>query len=226
MTSSKLLYFSFLGKGLDEDEKDQLDQQWGSMIKNCYSRIQDLSKTLSISNDQMKQHSLAVVWILENKLSHVSTQVAEMQKRRNELRSVSMYIVGNNYRPIQQTSRGYVEEEIEDEFKDIDSEHRLLLERENESLLQKLQGDMEEVVKTTQTLQEISSLQSTLTHHLSAQQEVIESINSDIIESVDYMTNAHKQLKKTERMFGQARIWVFVFLLVASFVLLFLDYYG
>ena len=102
----------------------------------------------------------------------------------------------------------------------------MILERENESLLKKLQGDMEEVVKTTQTIQEISTLQSTLSHHLSAQQEVIESINTDILDSVQYMDGAQKQLKKTQEMFGQARIWVFVFLLVASFVLLFLDYYG
>lgn len=110
--------------------------------------------------------------------------------------------------------------------KDLDSIQLLDLEKENESLLEKLQGDMEEVVKTTQTLQEISSLQSNLTQHLSAQQEVIESIHSDLNESLDYMLNAQKQLKKTQHMFGRTRLWVFVFLIVSSFILLFLDYYG
>jgi len=119
----------------------------------------------------------------------------------------------------------YVEDESDEEF-ELSAEKRLLLEKENESFLQQLEEDMEDVVKTTQTLHEISSLQSALTQHLSAQQEIIESINTDIIESVDYMANAHTQLKKTEQMFGQARIWMFIFLIVASFVLLFLDYYG
>jgi t-SNARE complex subunit (syntaxin) len=128
--------------------------------------------------------------------------------------------------PLQPSIQAYAEDESDDEFETISAEKRLLLEKENEAFLQQLEEDVEEVVKTTQTLHEISSLQSTLTQHLSAQQEIIDSINTDIIESVDYMTNAHKQLKKTEEMFGQARIWIFIFLIVASCVLLFLDYYG
>jgi hypothetical protein len=80
-----------MGNGLDENEKDTMDQQWGSIVRNCYSRIQNLSMISHNQNDQVKQHSLSVVWILESKLSRVSAQVTDMQKRRNDFRSVSMY---------------------------------------------------------------------------------------------------------------------------------------
>jgi len=87
------MYFSFMGNGLEEHEKDTMDQQWASIVKNCFSRIQNLSVITHKLNDQLRQHSMGVVWILENKLSRVSTQVTDMQKRRNEFRSVSMYYI-------------------------------------------------------------------------------------------------------------------------------------
>jgi syntaxin 18 len=85
---------------------------------------------------------------------------------------------------------------------------------------------MDEVTKATQSLQEIANLQSTMAFHLTAQQEVIQSIHQDAMDSVANMSLANQQLKKTDKIFGQARLWIFVFLVGASFVLLFLDYYG
>ncbi len=36
---------------------------------------------------------MAIVWILESRLSKVSAELGNMQKRRNELRSISAYII-------------------------------------------------------------------------------------------------------------------------------------
>ena len=106
------------------------------------------------------------------------------------------------------------------------TQERMLLESQNEDLLRTFQGTMDEVVKATQSLQEIAELQSTLAHHLSAQEEQIDSIQEDAVHAVDNMAKANNQLQKTQKYFGQARTWVFIFLIVASAVLLFLDYFG
>ena len=115
---------------------------------------------------------------------------------------------------------------IPPDLSELTESQQLLLEKENAALMDKLSTDLEQVEQATQSLQEIADLQSTLAFHLSAQQEMIETIHTDAQESVSTMENAHLQLVKTQKYFGEARLWVFIFLVIASAILLFLDYYG
>ncbi len=101
-----------------------------------------------------------------------------------------------------------------------------LLEKENQNLLRELESDIDQVVQATQALQEIAQLQSTLSRHLSIQQENIENLHQEALDSVSFVNQANQQLKKTQMYYGQPRWWIFIFLIVASSVLLFLDYYG
>ena len=87
-------------------------------------------------------------------------------------------------------------------------------------------GRLTLIRNATQSLQEISQMQTTLAQHLNTQQEVVESIYDDVQMSVNNMNMANAQLQKTHKLFGEARLWVFLFLILASLVLLFLDYYG
>lgn len=194
------------------------------------------------SSSQLLEHFNAVIWILENQLMSVSVDMKKMQERRLEMKSLRWALLYTfryhslrpNYRSVNMpeiTSRASQpihtdDADVDDWTRELDPQEMMALESQNEHLLRTFQDDMDQVTTAMQSLQEIATMQSTLAHHLTAQQEIIETIHEDTVQSVDAMAKANKQLEKTKRLFGEARLWVFVFLVVASAVLLFLDYYG
>ncbi|KAI9204676.1 uncharacterized protein BJ171DRAFT_599081 [Polychytrium aggregatum] len=107
----------------------------------------------------------------------------------------------------------------------LSDDQRLMFERENEALLSQLENETDQVRTATRTIQEIASLTNQLGHHLQEQQEMIEGIYEEAQVATSYIQRGNEHLEKAQRHFGDARIWVLVFLLVASGVLLFLDWY-
>lgn len=65
-----------------------------------------------------------------------------------------------------------------------------------------------------------------LSRHLGMQLETIESVYQDSYMAAGYMEDANAYLRKADKNFGDSSYWVFIFLVVASLVLLFLDWYG
>ncbi|RKO86793.1 hypothetical protein BDK51DRAFT_38178 [Blyttiomyces helicus] len=78
----------------------------------------------------------------------------------------------------------------------------------------------------THSLHEISNLQTHLAHHLQTQQQQIDTLYDQASESTATIASANAQLENAQRNLGDTRIWVLLFLLIASGVLVFLDYYG
>jgi t-SNARE complex subunit (syntaxin) len=74
-------------------------------------------------------------------------------------------------------------------------------------------------------MQEIAEMQNTLSLHLSAQSETIQQIHNDTMDSSLIIEKGNHYLASAERVFGGPRLWVLLFFLLASFVILFLDYY-
>jgi t-SNARE complex subunit (syntaxin) len=74
-------------------------------------------------------------------------------------------------------------------------------------------------------MQDIAEMQNTLSLHLSAQSETIQQIHKDTIDSSISIEKGNQYLASAERIFGGPRLWVLIFFLLASFVILFLDYY-
>ncbi|KAI9098335.1 hypothetical protein DFS34DRAFT_109512 [Phlyctochytrium arcticum] len=116
--------------------------------------------------------------------------------------------------------------EDEDVAMNLSAQERQLLESENAALLEELESNIEQVRETTQSLQTISNLQSRLSHELQQQSETIDLLYDDAWRSTDRVKSANVQLVKAQRNLGDARIWILVFLVMASAILLFLDYYG
>ncbi|KAI9020412.1 hypothetical protein DFJ74DRAFT_124804 [Hyaloraphidium curvatum] len=102
---------------------------------------------------------------------------------------------------------------------------KMELERENETLLRELEDNMEQVWKATQSIQEISQLQSQLAFHLQSQQDVIERLHDEAIHQTDNVMAANEQLRSAQKRFGGRRTLVLVFLMVMTVALLWLDYY-
>ncbi|KAI8802177.1 hypothetical protein BJ742DRAFT_834182 [Cladochytrium replicatum] len=102
----------------------------------------------------------------------------------------------------------------------------MALESENAELLASLESDLDQVRSATQSLAEISSLQTQLSQHLAAQDEIITTLHEEAIESTETMKLANLQLRSAKKHMADSRWWVIVFLLCASGTLLFLDWYS
>ncbi|KAJ3299269.1 hypothetical protein HK104_009485 [Borealophlyctis nickersoniae] len=108
----------------------------------------------------------------------------------------------------------------------LSPQEKMMLETENAALLAELESNLDQVRNATNSLQEIATLQGHLEHHLQTQQHTIDSLYEEAWKSTETVQSANAYLVRAQRNFGDTRLWVLLFLLIASGVLLFLDYYG
>ncbi|SCZ90222.1 BZ3500_MvSof-1268-A1-R1_Chr1-3g01850 [Microbotryum saponariae] len=98
-------------------------------------------------------------------------------------------------------------------------------EREESALLQATQTDLASLKHAESSLLEISALQTQLATHLSAQSELTDKLYDDAMVVTGKIDDGNVQLKKAKERNRESRVWLLVFLLMASGTLLFLDYY-
>ncbi|KAJ3173805.1 hypothetical protein HDU88_002894 [Geranomyces variabilis] len=118
------------------------------------------------------------------------------------------------------------EDEEEDVAARLTNRERMMLETANAEILESLEGSLDQVRRTTNALQEISSLHGRLAYEIQTQATAIDALYEEAWKTTDTVHRGNKQLVSAQRRFGTARLWVLIFLVVASAVLLFLDYYA
>ncbi|KAJ3157928.1 hypothetical protein HDU89_000307 [Geranomyces variabilis] len=121
---------------------------------------------------------------------------------------------------------GLKEEDEEDVAERLTNRERMMLETANAEILESLEGSLDQVRRTTNALQEISSLHGRLAYEIQTQATAIDALYEEAWKTTDTVHRGNKQLVSAQRRFGTARLWVLIFLVVASAVLLFLDYYA
>jgi syntaxin 18 len=100
-----------------------------------------------------------------------------------------------------------------------------VFESENAALLRTVQSDIAALQQAESRLLEISALQSELVVHLTQQTELTDQLYEDAIASTDLVQRGNLQLKEARRRSKDSRLFILVFLIGASFALLFLHYY-
>lgn len=119
----------------------------------------------------------------------------------------------------------FIQHESESDSDEVEPEHARLLEQENKDLLSQLEKDLDSLRTATQSISQVSEMQSALAMHLSTQSEVIDQIHGHAITSTARIQTGNAYLKEADRIFGGPKVWVLVVFLLLSFILLFLDYY-
>ncbi|TPX34824.1 hypothetical protein SmJEL517_g02551 [Synchytrium microbalum] len=155
--------------------------------------------------------------------SVTSAAVSSLSLATSKINNNSASTVNSTSTPPQ--SLDYMDGSNSDPAASMPEEQRMLLEAENERVLAELEGQTDQVRLATQSLREISELQNMLGRHLAVQQETISTIHSEAIQATQDMQDANKVLVSAKKTMGSARLWVIVFLLMASFCLLFLDWF-
>jgi syntaxin 18 len=98
-------------------------------------------------------------------------------------------------------------------------------EKENADMLHSVQETLQSVQQAEAQLMSISSLQMELMTHLTRQTELTEQLYEDAIATTSMVDKGNTQLKEAKRRAKDSRIFILLFLVGASFSLLFLHYY-
>ncbi|KAJ3573864.1 hypothetical protein NP233_g2149 [Leucocoprinus birnbaumii] len=116
---------------------------------------------------------------------------------------------------------------VSDDDDDIELTQSQILQFENENanMLREVQDNLESVQQAEARLMDISALQMELVSHLTRQTELTEKLYDDAIATTTMVEKGNREIKEAKRRAKDSRLFLLVFLLGASFSLLFLHYY-
>ena len=120
-----------------------------------------------------------------------------------------------------------LQDDDEDEYDDMELSASQIqqFETENANILQSVQDTLASVQQAESRLMEISALQTELVAHLTKQSEVTEQLYEDAMMTTTTVEKGNEQLREAKRRAKDGRLYILVFLILASLSLLFLHYY-
>jgi len=173
-----------------------------------------------------------MTWLLNQQLTQVSKIQKdqqeirlnrEIEKSENQLsRSTAVLLPPPQHIPAQE------EEQIElDAFEEMLSKEQMqILEKENSVMLENLNNTLNQIKSAEKALLEISTLQTQLTNHLAAQTLQTDRLYADAVATTETVERGNLQLLSAKERNRGSRRFILAFLIGASFVLLFLDWYS
>ncbi|CAO3644380.1 unnamed protein product [Cunninghamella echinulata] len=120
----------------------------------------------------------------------------------------------------------YAHDDMDDFEQQLSQEQIQLLEKENETMLEEMNGTLNQVKQAEKALLEISALQTQLTNHLAVQTMQTDQLYGDSLATNEKVEQGNLQLQQARERNRGTRKFMLAFLLGASFVLLFLDWYS
>ncbi|KAG2369902.1 hypothetical protein BDR07DRAFT_1387337 [Suillus spraguei] len=115
--------------------------------------------------------------------------------------------------------------EGDDDDIELSQSQILQFETENANILRSVQDTLESVQQAEARLMDISNLQMELMTHLTQQTELTDQLYEDAIATTSTVEKGNVQLREARRRAKDSRIFILVFLIGASFSLLFLHFY-
>ncbi|KAF9977935.1 hypothetical protein BGZ73_004375 [Actinomortierella ambigua] len=127
---------------------------------------------------------------------------------------------------LQQPSYSRGDQGEEDDFeRGLSAQERQMLELENEHIVHQLETELNQVRQLETSMIELSTLHSTIQEHLEIQTQQTNRLHEEALNAIELISAGNDQLLKAGKRNNSTRKWILFFLILASFVLLFLDWY-
>jgi len=223
--------------GMTDKERDDLDDAVAETIDVCSAGADKLKRQVQANqrsrikqNRDMNACERSIISSLYDQLRQLVSVVKEQQQVRiahagrhgGLARSFFDEFASNNVKEKKQTSKG-LNDLLPDLHLDAETPESLAL--ENEMLEAELHSELDEALKMEKRVAQLSQLIATFNTKVVEQHEQIESIHEEAVTSNAHVENANEQLQQaTERGSSFARFVTF-FILLLSFMLLFMDWY-
>ena len=203
-------------------------------ISTLYTFLPSLapSDTMTkITETLVTAHRSSVIWTLNDMLAKTSGEMGKMQEERYKRRQERSKSLGGM---VEKESGRFTStkglERIEIPQSDITThlskDQIQQFELENNALIDHMESQLDTVLKAEKSLLEISQLQTELINHLATQTELTERLYDEAVGTVGEVGKANVQLKQARKRGEEGRLFLLIFLVGASFALLFLDWYS
>ncbi len=192
-----------------------------------------LERTRSLGSGAA-QEVLAMRSQPQNRTSSSPSSLADTVSPDSWLGTTIGVAIGASYGPSQDlqhktttltTTESWPVEEDEDEEIELSASQIMQFETENASILKNVQDTLESVQQAEVRLRDISTLQMELVTRLTQQTELTDQLYEDALTATSTVEKGNEQLREAKRRAKDGRIFILVFLVGASFSLLFLHYY-
>ncbi|KAI8968366.1 snare-complex protein syntaxin-18 N-terminus-domain-containing protein [Mycotypha africana] len=232
-------------KELEDFEKERHEKESAKPVSRL-AHFFNAVLSSATEEDTLNVHRSSMTWFLNQKL----TQVSKIQKDQQEIRLNREIEKSENqlsksifaHPPPDYTITGattgadnleatvqrqeYVEEEENPFEEELTNDQIQMLEKENSLMLEELNNTLNQVRNAEKALLEISTLQNQLTSHLAAQTIQTDRLYADAIATTEKVSQGNLQLISARERNKSSRKFMLLFLVGASFVLLFLDWYS
>ncbi|KAI8367021.1 hypothetical protein EDC96DRAFT_462202 [Choanephora cucurbitarum] len=223
-------------KELEESEKIRQEREAAKPTNRLASFLSSVLLP-SMTEDVLFVHRSGMTWLLNQQLM----QVSQIQKDQQEIRLTREIEKSENQlskstyaeaQPLPEQSSSSPPPPSEPEFEDnpfeqeLTSEQMQILEKENSTMLEELSNTLNQVKNAEKALLEIATLQTQLTNHLAAQTIQTDRLYADAIATTNRVEQGNTQLISARERNRSSRKFMVAFLVGASFVLLFLDWYS
>ncbi|KAI8370584.1 uncharacterized protein BYT42DRAFT_582943 [Radiomyces spectabilis] len=248
---AKLIIRRCMDRVKELEEAEKLRQQKEAQLPA--NRLAHFLSSVLISSsaateDTLAVHRSSITWLLNKRLMDVS----KLQKDQQEIRLTRQLEKSENQlhrtaaandipppvlfdlsaKPTKSTttttalSTDQSLQELDTFEAQLSQEQLQVLEKENATMLEELNNTLNQVRTAEKALLEISTLQTQLTNHLAIQTIQTDKLYADAVMSTGRVEEGNVQLIKTRERNRGTRKFLLAFLIGASFVLLFLDWYS
>mmetsp|Transcript_58808 Transcript_58808/g.138632 ORF Transcript_58808/g.138632 Transcript_58808/m.138632 type:complete len:290 (-) Transcript_58808:124-993(-) len=225
--------YTALRGGLSDEERNSIDVTVRKFIGDCGERIDEFKEMArtAFANDgtDQKAHCKGMVLMLLEELDAVSVAFQKLKAFRMQ----QFMEHGNRLQPLSSSSKsksagGLPPDPPQGAVADIDGltaeEERELLE-ENELLHSELQDKLENLIRMEKELTKITAMSELTASKIEEQAAEIDSLYDTVVESVANIDAGNVQLQKAADASSSSRLFMLLFLLIASATLLFLHWF-
>eukprot|EP00002_Diphylleia_rotans_P020461 TRINITY_DN3970_c0_g1_i1.p1 TRINITY_DN3970_c0_g1~~TRINITY_DN3970_c0_g1_i1.p1 ORF type:complete len:294 (+),score=73.78 TRINITY_DN3970_c0_g1_i1:63-944(+) len=213
-----------------ERNRESFEDDMRLSIRESHEDLKKLAITQTLrakedasQNKDQAQHYKEIISSLEDMLRLYSGQFIEMQQER--MKSQQQKTPRSTARRV--LSETASEEEVKQNVVQVeyeDAQMKELLDLESEVLISEM--ETETVRDIERKVMEISSLNQLFSTKVLEQAETIQAIHTQSVDTNENIRLGNKKLEQASKRTFNSREFIVFYLIVLSFALLFLDYYG
>ncbi|XP_065130556.2 syntaxin-18 [Paramisgurnus dabryanus] len=228
---------------MTDGERDQIDQDAQIFMRTCADAISQLRSETDrqVVSSQVKDHRAAVLDLIDvylkgvcklyseqravrvkrvvdkKRLSRLEPELLGKEKQQSDVEESNEKAVSDSNVDLWEDSR------VED---DLSPEEIQMFEQENQRLVGEMNSLLDEVRHIEGKVVEISRLQEIFAEKVLHQETEIDNIHQLVVGATENVKEGNEDIREAMKNNAGFRVWIIFFLVMCSFSLLFLDWYG
>ncbi|EKX43222.1 syntaxin 18 [Guillardia theta CCMP2712] len=229
LQESKEAYFAVRG-GMDDSDRDELDRTVKGFLTESSSDVDELRRRMKellrgLNTDQ-QAHQQGMILVLLEGYEALSEKFRQFKSHRMEMAKMESknVILGS---AAVSSSRGICTDPPRGAICDLEltPEEQEMLKEENERLQEELDSELEQMVRMEGEIAKVTAMCEVASQKIMEQATEIDALYENVVHAVEDIDAGNIQLQKASEATVFSRFFMLIFLLLASFILLFLHWY-